>query len=139
MDREIIALWGAGLSTLLALVKLWEIWTARRRIEVSYKFIGIPEEGNDIIIRNISGTPFIVTYWELLFCERKKLRWIPYRTEEPCADAHDMCIQQHSSKTLNFSGANYFDWGHKALSDKRIYLKLHIAGKTKPVKYIVYK
>ena len=139
MDREIIALWGAGLSTLLALVKLWEIWTARRRIEVSYKFIGIPEEGNDIIIRNISGTPFIVTYWELLFCERKKLRWVPYRTEEPCEDAHDMCIQQHSSITLNFSGTNYFDWGHKALSGKRIYLKLHIADKTKPVKYLVYK
>jgi hypothetical protein len=45
MDSNLIAFWRAGLSTLLAIVKLWELWSARRRIEVSYSFIGISEEG----------------------------------------------------------------------------------------------
>ncbi len=139
IDREFLAIWGAGLSTLLAMVKVWEIWSSRRRIEVSYSFVGNPEEGNDIIIRNISGKPFIVTYWELLFCERKHFRWISYRTEEPGEHANDICIQGHSSKKFNFSEADYFEWGHQALAGKRIYLKLQIAGERKPVTYLVYK
>jgi len=40
ISKEIIALWGAGLSTLLAFIKVWEVWSSRRRIEVSYSFIG---------------------------------------------------------------------------------------------------
>ena len=139
IDSNFIALWGAGLSTLLACVKIWELWSARARVEVSYSFIGIPERGNDIIIRNISDKPFILTYWQLQFFEHKRLRWIPYKTEEPCEDAHDICIQGHSSKTLNFSGQDYFEWGHKALDGKRIYLKLYIAGKRCPVTHFVYK
>ena len=139
MNSELIALWGAVLSTLLALVKIWEVWSARRRIEISYSFMGVPEEGNDIIIRNISDKPFIVTFWELQFCEKKLLRWVPYKTESPDEYNQDMCIQGHSTKTLNFSNHYYFEWGHKYLAGKRIYLKLYIAGKRKPVRYFVYK
>ncbi len=139
VNPDLLALWGAVLSTILALVKIWEIWSSRRRIEVSYNFIGLPEEGNDIIIRNISDKPFIITYWELLFCERKYFRWVPYRTEEPGEFAHDVSVQGHSTHILNFSGADYFDWGYKAMAGKRIYLKLHIAGNKRPVKFFVYK
>ncbi len=139
IDNNFIAFWGAGLSTLLASVKLFELWSARRRIEISYRFIGIPEEGNDIIIRNISDKPFIVTHWELQFCKRKWFRWIPYRIEDPEGFGSDICIQEHSSKVLNFSDAYYFEWGHKAMSGKRIYLKLIIAGKKRPVRQLVYK
>lgn len=139
ISKEIIAIWGAGLSTLLALIKIWDIWSARRRIEVSYGFVGLPEVGNDIIIRNLSDKPMIVTYWELLFCERKGLKWIPYKNENPAEDTCDICIQGHTSKILNFSGPDYFDWGHKALGGKRLYLKMYIAGKRRPVKHLVYK
>ena len=120
-------------------IKIWEIWSARRRLEIDHRFVGDPEQGNDIIIRNISDKPLIVTYWQLLFCERKKFRWMPYRTEEPNENAQDLCIQGHSSKTLNFREAYYFDWGYKAMAGKRIYLKLYIAGEKKPVTRLVYK
>jgi len=139
INNEIIALWGAGLSTSLALIKIWEIWSARRRIEVSYGFDGRPEVGNDIIIRNLSDKPMIITYWELLFCEKKGLKWVTYRNEKPAEDTSDICIQGHTSKKLNFSGSDYFSWGHKALGGKRLYFNLHIAGKRKPVKRLVYK
>ena len=72
--KEIIVLWGAGLSTLLALIKVWEVWSSRHHaIDVGYLFQG-PEYGNDIFIRNLSDKPVIVTDWELLFCERKGLK-----------------------------------------------------------------
>jgi hypothetical protein len=137
-SKELLTLWGAGLSTILALVKIWELWSSRRRIEVSYGFSGGPD-GNNIIIRNLSDKPMILVYWELLFCERKWLKWVPYRNENPAEDARDLCIAAHSSHVLNFSGQDYFEWGHKALGGKRLYLALHIAGKRKALKRLVYK
>ena len=58
ISKEVLALWGAGLSTALALVKMWELWSSRSRVEVSYAFSGGPD-GNDIIIRNLSDKPMI--------------------------------------------------------------------------------
>lgn len=139
ISKEILALWGAILSTCLALIKIWELWSNRRRIEVSYAFNCSGPDSNDIIIRNLSDKPMIVTYWELLFCERKGLKWATYRNENPEDDTRDICIAAHSSKTLNFSGQYYFEWGHKALGGKRLYLNLHIAGKRKPFNCLVYK
>ncbi len=138
IDSNYIALWGAGLSTILALIRIWEVWSSRRRIEVSYSF-GCPEDGNDIIIRNISDKALIVTYWELQFCKKKGLRWLPYRTINPWEPVHDICIDAYSTKNINFSGPDHFHWGYKALCGKRLYLKLHIAGRRRPVTYFVYQ
>lgn len=131
---EIAAGWGAIVSTVLAAMKIRE---AQRRIEVGYKFVGIVEVGNDIIIRNLSGTPFTVTYWELQFCERKHFMWIPYRTEDAREDNSDIVIQGHSSKTINFSGPDYFELG-KEFQENRLYLRLQIAGKRRPKRFYVY-
>ena len=138
ISKEIIAFWGAGLSSLLALIKVWELWTSRQRVEIVCYFDGRPEVGNDIIVRNISDKPIIITYWELLFCERKRFKWVAYRNENPAEDTCDICIQGHSSTKFNFSGQDYFSWGHKALDGKRLYFNLYIAGKRKPVKRLIY-
>ncbi len=61
-----LAWWGAGLSTTLALVKLFELWQTRFRLEVSYNFTDSVEIGNEVFIRNLSAKPVILTYWELL-------------------------------------------------------------------------
>lgn len=82
-----IAYWGAGLSTLLALVKLWELWRDRFRIDVSYNFSGEPSNGNKIILRNLSNKPIILEYWEVLYCSgrwpRKKFQEIIYPDHVP--------------------------------------------------------
>jgi len=139
ISRELIALWGAGLSSLLALVKAWELWSSRRKIEVSCYFDGRSDVGNDIIIRNISDKPMIITYWELSFRKKKRFKWIPYREEGPNEDVRDICVAGHSSYNFNFSGEYYFDWGYKAFEGKRLYFILHIAGKNKPFNYLVHK
>lgn len=138
IDSNIIALWGASLSTILALIKIFEMWQSRRKIEVSYAFKGDAEDGNDIIIRNLSGEPFIITYWELIFKDRrapqKKISSI-----EPNDLWNDLCLPAYSSFNLSFKHENYFEWGHEFLSNKKIYIKLHIAGNSRPKIYLVWK
>ena len=138
ISKEIIAFWGAGLSTSLALMKIWELWSARKRVEIVCYFDGRQEVGNDIIVRNLSDKPIIITYWELLFCERKGFQWVTYRNENPAEDTSDICIQGHTSKKINFSGQDYFSWVHKELCGKSLYFNLYIAGKKKSVKRLLY-
>ncbi|MGH1429555.1 MAG: hypothetical protein ACRBB4_00390 [Neptuniibacter sp.] len=125
------------MSTLLALVKLFELWRDRFRINVGYGFTGDIHQGNDIHIRNLSGKPIILGYWELFY--RPHL-W-PLRKDSyiasPEADAYDLKIEPHSSKTFNFSGPDHFSWGRESMKGRRIYIRLHIAGR-KPVLKRVY-
>ena len=124
-----IAWWGAGLSTLLAIIKLWELWRDRFRLQVGYNFRGNEDLGNEVIIRNLSTRPVVLTYWELLYCTGR----FPCRTFEafrdPGADAEDIQIAPHTSYALTFSEQNHFDWGVSALNDRAIYVRLHLAGR----------
>jgi hypothetical protein len=124
-----IAWWGAGLSTLLALIKLWELWRTRFRIEVGRALNGSVEMGNDIHIRNLSSNPTILCYWELFYRDHL---W-PFRKDtyiiSPEADSCDIRIEQHSSKTFNFNGQDHFSWDRKVMKGRRIYIRLHFAGR----------
>ena len=133
-----LALWGAVLSTLLAVVKFWEVWTNRRRVEISHNFTSSEDIGNEVIIRNLSGTPLIITYWQLLWRHRCWFRWKQSRVMSADADFTDLKVEGHSSITIPFREEDYFDWGVSALGKDRIYLRLHIAGKAKPILRKVY-
>ncbi len=132
-----LAWWGAGLSTLLAVVKLWEIWNDRFRIDVGYNFTGSSDIGNEIFIRNLTNFPVILSYWELLWVSG---HW-PLRTDtgitSPQVDSRDIRIDEHSSLTLTFKEHEYFDWGAKSLKGRSIYIRLQIAGR-KPILKKVY-
>ena len=64
-----LAIWATALSTVLALIKVWETWKSRLRLSTSYCFADL-DRGNEIIIENPSGTPVMVSYWELLMVSR---------------------------------------------------------------------
>ena len=132
-----IAVWAAVLSTILALIKIWEIWKTRIRIEVSYSFMGIPEEGNQVIIRNLSPTPIIITYWDLQW-RKRKLFIKPTFTIGPNEFNEDIKISGHTSHKLIFRDQDHFDWGPSSLGKNKIYLLLHIAGKKWPSLKKVY-
>jgi hypothetical protein len=135
---DYLAMWGAALSTLLALVKFWELWTNRSRIDISYNFTGSEDIGNEVIIRNLGGTPLLITYWELLWRHRRWFRWKQSRELSPDECFEDLNLGGHTSITLSFRDHNYFDWGATALGNDRIYLRLHIAGKRKPLLRLLY-
>ena len=132
-----IAWWGAVLSTLLALIKVWELWQTRFRIEVGSGLTGNLEMGNDIHIRNLSSNPAILCYWELFYRDHfwplKKDTYI----SSPEADTCDIRVDQHSSKTFNFNGQDHFSWSRKVMKGHKIYIRLHFAGR-RPIVRKVY-
>lgn len=134
---SIIAWWGAGLSTLLGIIKIYELWRDRFQLDVDYNFTSDESVGNSILIRNLSGRPFILSYWELLYCSgrwpRRKFEAIEYREH----DAGDSRVEPYSTYTLKFSEERYFAWGYKALKGRKIYIQLHVAGR-KPILRLVY-
>jgi hypothetical protein len=133
----LVAWWGAGLSTLLAGIKIWEIWRDRFQLDVSHNLTSSESIGNTIFIRNLSGRPVILGYWELLYCSG---HW-PNRKfqafEQPEHDAGDNRIEPYSTSELHFADEHHFDWGHRSLNGRRIYIRLHIAGR-RPVLRLVY-
>ena len=133
----VIAWWGAGLSTLLAAIKIWEIWRDRFHVDVSCNLTGSESIGNSVLIRNLSGRAFILSYWELLYCSG---HWPNRRFqafEHPEHDAGDTRIEPYSTCELHFADEHHFDWGHKALKGRQIYIRIHIAGR-KPILRLVY-
>ena len=132
-----IAWWGAALSLLLALIKLWKLWRDRFRIDVDCNLTTMSEIGNQIFVRNLSANPIILSYWELLHGSGV---WPFLRLsvfEAPGPDANDIKIKPHSSKNSNFTEANYFGSGHKSFQSRKIYMRLYVAGR-RPVLKKVY-
>lgn len=132
-----IAWWGAGLSTFLALIKIWELWQSRFRIDVGYNFKSLVEEGNQVFIRNLTSHPVIVEHWELLL--GKGL--FPFRGYEPLvlpgAYSEDFRIEAHTSAALTFRGGDHFSWSEKFLKGRKIYLRVIVAGR-RPITKLVY-
>ena len=128
-ELNYIAWWGAILSTLLASVKLWELWRDRFRIDIGRNFTSDPNIGNEIFIRNLSSKPVLLSYWELLHGSRI---W-PFQKftgfESPSQDVSDIRIEPHSSKTFLFSDADYFSLSPKSLKGRKIYMRLYIVGR----------
>ena len=123
-----IAVWGAVLSTLLAVPKLYEFWSNRFQIDVSHVFRGDPEMGNEIHIRNLSGKPIILEYLELYYQQghwpRRKMNYF----WSPEDSLLNLKIESADNKVLTFCKADHFSWG----SGRRIYVRLYFVGK-KPI------
>ncbi|MCZ8158379.1 MAG: hypothetical protein O9256_00550 [Rhizobiaceae bacterium] len=136
--NDALAVWGAGLSTLLACVKLHELWRDRFRLEIDYDFSSDREFGSKITIRNISSRPVTITYKELLigrsFPFFRGLMEVPGTNEEP----YDISIPAHSSETISYQGESHFSISGDQLAGKSLFLKVWIAGR-KPMLLLVYK
>lgn len=127
--KDWIAFYAACLSTLLACVKLGELWRDRFRLEIGYSFNGLETEADIIHVRNISNKPFILTHWELLYGRG----WWPWRNFQTIVvadpDSGDRKVDPHSTLTLTFSEENSIGWSEKALKGRAIYIRLHGAGR----------
>ena len=128
-----LAIWGAVLSTFLGVLRAREFWKERFRIDIGVMLTGSVELGNTVTIRNLSGKPVIVEYWELVW----RSGWWPRRKESlldsPGEFARDIQIAPGASQSLQFSGPDYFDWGVCALKGRSIFVSLHIAGRKRRV------
>ncbi|MEN3758352.1 hypothetical protein ACEUBN_17430 [Aeromonas veronii] len=127
----LLGVWGALLSTILFVLKLYEVWGQRFQIEVSSITRSSVELGHDISIKNLSSKPVLLEYLELY----SKKGWFPFSKcsyiwspEDSCLDAR---IEPFGKKTYNFNQGDYF-----SLSDKKVYMRLYFAGHKPFVKKI---
>lgn len=132
-DVDPIALWGAILSTLLA---ARELLKARMKLEVGFTFTGdVDGIGNKIFVRNLSGRPAIITYYQVQVCKRKRTGW---ELIDSVAEAdeyfNDISIAPHASITFKFSGPEYFSTNPRDHKGDAIFLYLLVSGKRRPVK-----
>jgi hypothetical protein len=132
----LVAWWGAILSTVLASIKVWEIWRDRFQIDISYNLTD-ESIGNTVRIRNLSARPYILEYWELLYGSG---RW-PHRKFEllvlPDHDEGDTRIEPYDTHEIHFTDQQHFDWGYKSLKGRKIYIRICIAAR-KPIVRLVY-
>lgn len=127
-----VALWGAVLSTILA---IREILKTRTKLDVGYTFTGDTDGiGNKIFLRNLSEKPVVITWWQLQWCKKKWFRWELLDGIDPDEYFTDLVIPPHSSHTFTFSGQNYFDSSKRLYEGGAIVLYLLISGRNSPVK-----
>lgn len=131
-----IAWWGAVVSTALAVIKIYEAWTSRFRVDVGYMFSSNESLGNKITVRNLSDSPFILTYWEVVW--RKGL-W-PLHRDVLLVSADefysDTRIDPCSSKEMIFSDIDHFDTKYLKERGRYVFIRLHIAGRRTVVKKV---
>ncbi|MCH8839968.1 MAG: hypothetical protein IH831_04695 [Planctomycetes bacterium] len=130
---EVAAWWGAIFSTIFGIVKLWESWNQRFRIEIGRFLTSDPQIGNEIFVRNLAHNPIILSDWEILSREG---RWPFQRYSTLCSREigdGDSRIEANSTLTFKFQELNHFDWG----SGRRIFIRLHFSGKRPILRKII--
>lgn len=136
--ENLLAIWGAVLSTGLCLIKIYELWNSRFQVLATYSLSGDPDEGNDIIIENPSDKTLLIGYWELFWRKQHNFRKLDKPVEFPDEGYCNITIKPHSRHTINFAGIHHFEWGHSTISNGRLYINLHISGRSKPLSLLVY-
>ncbi len=137
IDKNPVAAYAAALSTILMFVKFWELWRSRNRIETDYVFTSSPDEGNTVVIRNLSAIPMTIRFWQLQW---RRCKWCPVdhsRTINP-EDFGDIVIPSHASTTLVFCELDYFSTTPEALCGYKIYIRMNIAGRSRGITKRIY-
>ena len=135
---DLIAIWGAFLSTILAIIKIIEFWRTRRIIEISYYFTTNDNIGNKIIIRNLSPKPIIIVYWELLLLRKTWFKLNKIKTIDHEEPGIEFKLEPYTNKVLTFKKPYTFSWNKKSLGKNKIYIKLYLAGNSKFILKKVY-
>jgi len=137
---KFLAIWGAALSSILTFIKIYELWKKRPRLFVTPHLTSSPEIGSTLTIENPSDHSFIINYWELVwkkgskFCLKDELCVSP----EPGHGFNNFTIEPHSSYPIHFMDQYYFKWGASTIDKGKLYIKLSISGRKKPLQLLVY-
>lgn len=136
--EQIAASWGAGLSTILAALAIWDRYKSRSRISVGAGF-GHPDYGgNEIHVQNISQAPLMLEYWELELRRKKLSGYEVMGGRYPDGGYAHVTIAPYGRHTLVFEEEEWFEWGAQHPERCRWILKLHIVGRRKPMEFKIY-
>jgi len=133
------AIWGAGISTLLGGVKLWEtFWKDRLKLATTYSFSDQSDAAHEITVVNLSGVPVQICRWSLAWMPNS-FRWFTSTIDvTPQEGAGIFTIPPKDSYALYFKEDSKFDWSYRTTRHRHLDLTLHIFGRSKPYMLKVY-
>lgn len=138
-----VAMWGAGLSTLIGAVQLYDRFIRRPVPHISYCFRTLAEEGNEIILANGSDRPLMVDHWTLFWAVPKGIFGlnptsvvVSYPDDDGLGG--QMILAPHTFKNLSFVDEHHFGW-QRINYRERLYLRLNIVGRKADVEFLVYE
>lgn len=136
---EMLTYWGAGISTLLAVIKIWEVfWRDRLKIDHSYWFTGLESEADTITLYNLSPFPIQVMSWSLELRPKLFRYWLRSQELSPNYDiVSGFKIDGHSVKELEFGEEFKINFGSKVSKNYDLILNLKIAGRTNPKRIVI--
>lgn len=140
-DATVVAWWGAGLSTMLGTLTVYDRFFRKPVPETTYMLAGDPGVGNHIVVINTSPTPMLVKHWALYYAKPEHGLWLrrDYELASPDGlDADIWTIPPHSSWSLQFVDGDHFSWGAKMARRGQLYIELRLAGRTRPLVLHVY-
>ena len=136
MDQSTIALLLSGALTFL---RVYEFYSDRRnKIEANTRLTGSEDIGNTIVLLNKSKNPVTISYFDLVWVQRRELFGIhiPFTrkviSEMSPLDppfGYDEQIPSHGVHHLEFAGDYHFGWGVDL--KEAIYLRLWLHGRKK--------
>ena len=135
-----IALLSLIFSTILAILRILEYRRDNAKIAVSYAITGDPNGHNSIYLTNLSSTPILIDYWELVWKQKK---WLFFNSYKPInlfsdEDLH-VTLPSRVRHSLDFKDEYSFNWHPKAKGKIKLYIVLHISGKNRTKYLFVYK
>lgn len=80
----------------------------------------------------------MISYMELLWVKRRFFKRVTTDRKDGKDGICDITIGSYGRHTLAFDGHDYFEWGHATIKFGKLYLKLHIVGRSKPVWLKIY-
>lgn len=127
------AVWGAVLSTMLGLVKLWEVfWKDRVRLKTTYSFSTQEGSTDEITIVNLSSVPVQVSRWELAW-KPKSFHWCTSTIDvTPHEGTSIFTVGPKDNHTICFEEDSKFDWSYRSTGNRALCLTLHIFGRRRP-------
>lgn len=140
-EATVVAWWGAGLSSILGAVTIYDRFFRKPVPETTYMLAGDAGVGSQIVVINTSPTPLLVKHWSLYYAKPERQLWLrrDYELASPDdLDADVRTIPPHSSWALQFVDGDHFSWGPSMAKRGQLYIELRLAGRIRPIVLHVY-
>ena len=144
LEGATLAIYGACLSTILALWQFWRAFQERRWISTSYNFRGIEDPGNEVLLINNSPKPLTLYHIELFWGRRYPLWLRRYRRVgqsewgEEDSDT-GITLDPYKITVLHYMNDCHFNWRYDKRPAARLYLRTRIVGRVMPMTLFVYR
>lgn len=137
-DVNAVAWWGAGLSSVLGAISIFDRYFKKPIPVTSYMFSTSHEHGNQISLINGTSVPVMVQHWEIFWGRPDGIHLLRGEAvvERDYDDLAVLVLQPYSSSDWSFTDQHHFGW--KMDGKLQLYVELQVVGRAKPVIVHIY-